>query len=39
VLSANHFNAQSFCPNVELLDSRCAKRVCGGEHHAVLMLL
>src|SRR5947199_7067993 len=32
VLTANHFNAQSFCPDVELLDSGCAKCVCGREH-------
>src|SRR5262245_37985813 len=32
VLAANYFNAESFCPDVELLDSRRAKRVCGREH-------
>src|SRR5205807_7402591 len=32
VLAANDFNAESLCPDVELLDSRGAKRVCCGKH-------
>jgi len=35
VLSTNDFNAESLCPDVELFDSRCAKCVCGREHHRV----
>ena len=31
VLAANDFNTESFCPDVELLDSRCAKRICRRE--------
>src|SRR5262249_47602684 len=29
VLATDDFNAQSLCPDVELLDSRCTKSVCG----------
>src|SRR4030095_6326884 len=35
VLAAHDFNTESFCPNIELLDSRCAKCVCGREHYRV----